>query len=337
MPPKAAGGGKRAVWRDEDDKILIYGLSAAKKKGLGKTGGWPPKVWTPILKELNEAEGRRGIAKTATNSDERWHRLKKSQKEVEFLRNCSGFGWDSEMMVPTATDEVWEALVERTTEYDTKGEPKKNRYIRWRDTPFPLYDEISFIVTGKRATGERHFIGGGVSTNNSLSTPPISQDREVSVPLTQSWSPSPPRDVARQDEEHDELDDDDKSQHMTITTDPLGDLTPSSPVLATPTKRPRSESVTPVQSNKKRGGKRTAEATFELAEAMRDIARAVSTDSPQAKRKAVQMAMDDGFEDEELPYIQRLLTRDSDVARIYSTMSPVGSRIKYARNMVLNP
>ncbi|KAK1217967.1 hypothetical protein PQX77_019364, partial [Marasmius sp. AFHP31] len=123
----------------------------------------------------------------------------------------------------------------------------------------------------------------------------------------------------------------------TITTDPLGDLTPSSPVLATPTKHPWSESVTPVQSNKKRGGKHTAEATSELAEAMRDIARAVSTDSPQAKRKAVQMAMDNGFEDEELPYIQRLLTRDSDVAHIYSTMSPVGSRIKCPCNMVLNP
>ncbi|KAK1228089.1 hypothetical protein PQX77_008885 [Marasmius sp. AFHP31] len=120
-------------------------------------------------------------------------------------------------------------------------------------------------------------------------------------------------------------------------TDPLGDLTPSFPVLATLTKRPQSESVTPVQSNKKHGGKRTAEATSELAEAMRDIARAVSTDSPQAKRKAVQMAMDDGFEDEELPYIQGLLTRDSDVACIYSTMSAVGSRIKYACNMVLNP
>jgi hypothetical protein len=34
--------------------------------------------------------------------------MKKDYKEVKFLRELSGFGWDEENCVPTAEPEVWE-------------------------------------------------------------------------------------------------------------------------------------------------------------------------------------------------------------------------------------
>jgi hypothetical protein len=37
--------------------------------------------------------------------------LKKNYKEVDKLRNLSGFGWDDERKLVTAMDAVWEAYL----------------------------------------------------------------------------------------------------------------------------------------------------------------------------------------------------------------------------------
>ncbi|KAL0057064.1 hypothetical protein AAF712_016312 [Marasmius tenuissimus] len=301
MPPKGSEGSKRAVWGDRDDQLLIEGLVAAKKAGHGKTGGWALKVWTPVVESLNAAKGQKGEPKTATSS------LKKLQKEVKILHKCSGFGWDDEEKVPTASDEVWDALVARTMEYDPKGKAKKNKYLHWHKTPFPLYDDIYYIVNGKRATALNE----------------ADKERKQSIPLTQSWSPSPPQDAELVEDDADNVDDPDSQQSTVVSTinDPLDDLTPSSPAPAMPVKCLRgAESTTPVLSSKKHGGLRTADSTFVLAGAMKDVAHAISSDR---KRKAVTMAMEDGFDDDEIPFVQCLLTCDSDVSRIYATMTPV--------------
>lgn len=38
--------------------------------------------------------------------------MKKDYQDVKFIRERSGFGWDAERSVATATDDVWEKLFE---------------------------------------------------------------------------------------------------------------------------------------------------------------------------------------------------------------------------------
>ncbi|KAF9249184.1 hypothetical protein L218DRAFT_1010721 [Marasmius fiardii PR-910] len=76
---------------------------------------------------------------------------------------------------------------------------KKNKYLPWHTTPFPLYDDILYIITGKRATGEGYFVG---SSQCSISTP--THSHSPSKPLTQIWEPTPPCTFADQDEDEDD-------------------------------------------------------------------------------------------------------------------------------------
>jgi hypothetical protein len=58
------------------------------------------------------------------------------------IRENSGLGWDSELQLPTCSDDVWETYIAAHPE-------AKN----WRKTRFPLYDKISELVIGGLATG----------------------------------------------------------------------------------------------------------------------------------------------------------------------------------------
>ncbi|KAG7096144.1 hypothetical protein E1B28_006817 [Marasmius oreades] len=301
---------QRAVWTPTDDEILIQGLVQAKTQGHGKKPVVGPQksghpFWRSWPRQMVERDQQNqskwqmiiGIIKRSNLCAAFQGLGGMMQKSCQLLRMKFGISWRK---------------VQR--EYDSKGEKKKNKYLRWRTTPFPLYDDILYIVTRKRATREGHFVGGGDNTqssfvgggDNTQSTIPDGS-RAASVPLTQSWSPSPPCTIAHEDE------------------DPFNTSQEISHLL-----RLSNESPTP-----KRGGKRRADATFELAKAMNNIASAMTSDSPLAKRQAMRMLNEDGFEDDVLPLVQRLITRDSDVARIYCATSPTAARVRYAKNMLL--
>ncbi|RXW11416.1 hypothetical protein EST38_g14439 [Candolleomyces aberdarensis] len=119
-----AGGRACAVWDDESDRTLVLTLQTCKASGKGRSN--------------------------SSFQSAQWAQLKSEYKTVKALREMSGFGWDYETQVVTASDEVWEKLLER----DTK---KK----KWKSTPFPLYDDIGHIVDGTVATGANAFRPGG--------------------------------------------------------------------------------------------------------------------------------------------------------------------------------
>ncbi|KAF8229798.1 hypothetical protein L208DRAFT_1177188, partial [Tricholoma matsutake] len=58
----------------------------------------------------------------------------------------SGFGWDDGLKMVTASDEVWAMYL--------KMNPKASC---WHKTPFPLHDDIHFLVHGVIATGAGAF------------------------------------------------------------------------------------------------------------------------------------------------------------------------------------
>ncbi|KAG6806703.1 hypothetical protein H0H92_010312, partial [Tricholoma furcatifolium] len=69
--------------------------------------------------------------------------LKKEYKQVTFIRNFSGAGWDKDRHLPVAETGVWEQI--------QAAHPK---YIKWQTTPFPLYDEMADLIEGTYATGK---------------------------------------------------------------------------------------------------------------------------------------------------------------------------------------
>ncbi|KAJ7745907.1 hypothetical protein DFH07DRAFT_711778, partial [Mycena maculata] len=75
--------------------------------------------------------------------------LKNSYNLVSAIRHASGFGWDDGLKIPTAASDVWDAYI-----------TKHPKAARWRRTPFPLYDEILYLVDGVVATGAGAFHPG---------------------------------------------------------------------------------------------------------------------------------------------------------------------------------
>ena len=94
-----------AKWTREEVNILVEKLLDAKDRGLSSENGFKSAVWSAIASAFTDP------LKQATRvCESKWTRLKKEYKEVKELREASGFGWDAEGCLPTATDEVWEGI-----------------------------------------------------------------------------------------------------------------------------------------------------------------------------------------------------------------------------------
>ncbi|KIL59134.1 hypothetical protein M378DRAFT_56114, partial [Amanita muscaria Koide BX008] len=129
-------------WTLDDDKILLDVLREQKVAGNQSESGWKPQVWTAVAQALKDRGKESKGEKTATKCQDHFSNLKKNYKEVDKLQHLSGFGWDNEKKLVTATEAVWEAYLAVT---------------RWRKTSFPLYDEMYFLVDGIIATGAGGF------------------------------------------------------------------------------------------------------------------------------------------------------------------------------------
>ncbi|KAF0728246.1 hypothetical protein Ae201684_013897 [Aphanomyces euteiches] len=97
--------------------------------------------------------------------------LKKDYKDVKFLRDNSGFGWNDDLGLPTAPNEVWTAII------NSNSNCKK-----FRTTPFPLFDSLTVLFDGSYADGRfcltppntsNSFIGEG-----TISRPRVSIQRK---------------------------------------------------------------------------------------------------------------------------------------------------------------
>ncbi|KAJ3992120.1 hypothetical protein F5050DRAFT_1715539 [Lentinula boryana] len=135
--------GKKAVWSNADDLILLTVLKEHKSAGF-----------------QTDNEARRRQVKC----------VKKDFKAVKSICEKSGFGWDTERCLATATAEVWEDLI--------KSKPSLKC---WQTKRFPLYDNILNLIKDQVATGATAFFPGVLQPGNDL------VDDDTEAKLSPAW------------------------------------------------------------------------------------------------------------------------------------------------------
>lgn len=104
--------------------------------------------------------------------------LKQEFDIIKELRSLSGFGWDDERKVVTAEASVWDAYIEVSLSHIPRLSKAQLEVVfqkhpkakPWRKKPFPLYDEISELIDGTRATGHAAFRATASSSHTRSST-----------------------------------------------------------------------------------------------------------------------------------------------------------------------
>jgi hypothetical protein len=103
--------------------------------------------------------------------------LKAAFLAVQHLCGLSGFGWDDGLKMVTATEEVWDAYIlvsfifasNLSGIYITAGQTHESAK-KWQKTPFPLYDDMHYLVAGIVATGAGAFHAGAVPATSQIQT-----------------------------------------------------------------------------------------------------------------------------------------------------------------------
>ncbi|KAF9470918.1 hypothetical protein BDN70DRAFT_768221, partial [Pholiota conissans] len=127
-----------------DDAILIRVLKQQKDLGNTSGAGWKQQVWHAVAAALSTSEASKGAPKTAAKCSDHWSNvsLKKNFMDVHALRTASGFGWDDGRKLVTASESIWQDKIARMPQAK-----------QWKTTPFPLYDDIDYLVHSVVATG----------------------------------------------------------------------------------------------------------------------------------------------------------------------------------------
>lgn len=92
-------------WSKDDVDLVLDRLRQAQDEGNTSENGFKETVWQSISESFVDA------LKTGRCCQSKWSRIKGEYKEVKFLREASGFGWDEDRCVPTAEEQVWEDLL----------------------------------------------------------------------------------------------------------------------------------------------------------------------------------------------------------------------------------
>jgi hypothetical protein len=91
-------------WEKEDIDSIVTQLKQATVDGNTSDNGVKKNVWVAIAISFTDP------LKNDRSCQTRFSRLKVDYKEVKYMRELSGFGWDLEKHVPTAEDDVWNVL-----------------------------------------------------------------------------------------------------------------------------------------------------------------------------------------------------------------------------------
>jgi hypothetical protein len=168
-------------WTVADEATLLQTLRGEKANGSWGDNNPKPSAYTACELALAGSEkvsggGSKGVSAIKS----RWQRvhcsfvnifslsdqidqLKQEFDIVKQLRSLSGFGWDDERKIVTATADVWERYLEVSPSYVSELNvtlfcvQKHPKAKPWRKKSFPLYDEISELIEGTRANGSSTF------------------------------------------------------------------------------------------------------------------------------------------------------------------------------------
>ncbi|KAJ6503676.1 hypothetical protein C8R45DRAFT_1209316 [Mycena sanguinolenta] len=306
----------RVQWREVDKAKLLQRLRWGKDNAFQAYSGWKPQIWNFCATDLKDSPG---LEKTALKCKDQFQTIKGKFAELRVLCNLSGFGWDDGLKMVTASADVWQRYIEAHPDA-----------ARWQTTPFPLYDDMLYLVEGIIATGAGAFHAGAasafqatpatsqaVSQATAVMTQAVSQSSQTgsapSAPLTPTL-PAIPQTPMRAD----------------LSLPGSDDLIASSP--PAPAQK-RAASSSPEKPTRRNRRPRNSEAGSDIASALRDVAGSLKVvGSPEARRRAIQqLEDDDDFSDHESATIMRLFTRDSAVAQTYTASTKKAIRTAYTR------
>lgn len=143
------------------DKFLKEAfLQILKEKLKGKTATkvvLNKKIWKEILDSFRALTMRMDAEKKHLHSQLSY--LKGKYQTFKSLKDNSGFGWDSEAKLPTASDQVWKAYI--------SAHPKAKEF---RYHTLENFEQLSEIFEGRLATGNYILTSVTGITKSSMST-----------------------------------------------------------------------------------------------------------------------------------------------------------------------
>ncbi|KAG9404436.1 hypothetical protein AC1031_004643 [Aphanomyces cochlioides] len=102
----------RAAWDADKDEFLVISLQELADEGKRADSGFKREALKHITMQFNE---RFQVNYLMSQLKSRLDTLKKDYKDFKFLKENSGFGWNDEVEIPTAPDDVWKAVIEAST------------------------------------------------------------------------------------------------------------------------------------------------------------------------------------------------------------------------------
>ncbi|CAN6448108.1 unnamed protein product [Victoria cruziana] len=140
----ATQDGDRAGWTTSRDQFFINLLLEQTSRGRRTEVGFTKDAWKSIFLAFNK---RFNLNYTISQLKSRYRRLKTQYRMIKALRNLNGFGWDDELKVVTASEDVWEQYISEHPD----ARNYKSKY-------FPFYDECAILFDGKRIEGHRTMV-----------------------------------------------------------------------------------------------------------------------------------------------------------------------------------
>ncbi|XP_040383913.1 uncharacterized protein LOC102711297 [Oryza brachyantha] len=138
------GTTKRAKWSHQMKLFRIELLTDHDVPGFRTQNAWSKEAWTNIVCCLNT---KFSTSFTTNQVKQKEQDLKKNYRSVKDLLHQSGFGWDSDRMMVSAPQSVWDTFADR----------KNKDAIHWRDKSFPYFDDLGPLYDGRYAEGStRH-------------------------------------------------------------------------------------------------------------------------------------------------------------------------------------
>ncbi|ETW06108.1 hypothetical protein H310_03701 [Aphanomyces invadans] len=130
----------RASWTLDRDEFIVTALQAQVDKCKRSDSGYKKEAWVEVTVAFNE---RFGTSYHSLKVKSRLDCLKREYKDVLYLLDNSGFGWNEDLGLPTAPDDVWAAVL--------KASPSCKKF---RFTPFPLYENLAILLDGAYMDGQ---------------------------------------------------------------------------------------------------------------------------------------------------------------------------------------
>ncbi|KAI0497482.1 hypothetical protein KFK09_020711 [Dendrobium nobile] len=146
-----------ARWPEEHNVVLAELLYEQFVHGNICNGNLRKEQWPNLVNVLNR---RLGTYYTASSVMIRFKNMKADFRTLYQLTNRSGWGWDEELHIPIATEELWEEIVQVT--------PKLSRYRRH---PFHQYEIFEKICADNIAVGN-------AARSNKTNSPTVNLDQD---------------------------------------------------------------------------------------------------------------------------------------------------------------